>query len=243
MFIFTLLVSLTTAIASLYYWLRGKEGGERTDSYRAMTLFFGIAALVCALLLVPGEFWDQAAGVRLICVVIGLASAVFLAVTLFRKRRKTGTRLLASGLTFAVLLMLLCGLALDRDLRERFAHSSGTAMQEAYDRSEEAKRYAETLLAEKWGVQGDAITTSGYGFAVPDGDAVPPYYMVGFLWNENGVERIYGYHVMVADDGSCKVLAEGEAMGRETIGTDSIDGSSRVYAPGESKGRETDKAE
>ena len=59
MFIFILLVSLTAAIASLYFWLRGKEGGERTDSYRTMTLFFGIVALVCALLLVPGEFRDN----------------------------------------------------------------------------------------------------------------------------------------------------------------------------------------
>lgn len=215
MLIFTLLVSLAAAVTSLYYWLRskGEEGGK---SYRTMTLLFGAAALVCVLLLVHGDFWTtHMENGRALCCVVGLACAVWLTVFLIRRRRKAGVRLFASAMTFAVLLMVLCGTELVR----LSLPSDDTAAQAYQDRAEAARNFAEALLASEQGISSRQITTSAYGFSTQDGkNGEPHYYQVAFAWNENGDEKIYGYHVSPAENGGWHILAEGESVGRESIG-------------------------
>lgn len=226
MFYFLLFTALLVSAVSGFYWRQDRNDAESVKIYRTVTLTSALLAVLFALRLAPESFWDANKWwIEPAAFLIPLIGILPQTVRLVRKRKEMRRRLFAGYAAAYAAVAVLCGISFFHQLSvdRRTAGESGQVMQEATNRAETAKRYAERILTEKLGVPEESVSTRAYGFVTEN----PPYYIVGFTYRTEpeGSEKAYGFHISVDGGGRCTVLRQGEALGREIILTDAPDSS------------------
>lgn len=226
MFYFLFFTALLVCAVSGFYWRQDRNDPESVKIYRTVTLTAALLALLFALRLAPESFWDANEWwIEPAAFLLPLIGILPQAVRLVRKRKEMRRRLFAGCVAAYTAVAVLCGVSFFHQLfaNRLTAEESGQAMQEATNRAETAKQYAERVLTEKLGVPEESVSTRSYGFVTEN----PPYYIVGFTYRKEpeNSEKAYGFHISVDDGGRCTVLRQGDALGREIIVTDAPDSS------------------